>query len=97
MAKLLKRLLALGVAAMLLFACAACNGNKPPEPTDPEISEEITTEPEPDTIDAASTEDEETTEPTTEEATPRTKPPPPRPPRARRRRRRRSWRITTKR
>ena len=68
MAKLLKRLLALGVAAMLLFACAAC-GNKPPEPTDPEISEESTTEPEPDTIDVASTEDEETTEPTTEEAT----------------------------
>ena len=59
MAKTLKRLLALGVAAMLLFACAACNGGKPPEPTDPEISEESTTEPE--TIDVVVTEDEETT------------------------------------
>jgi len=62
LAKLLKRLLALGVAAMLLLACAACNGNKQPEPADPEISEEITTEPEPETLDAASTEDGEVTE-----------------------------------
>ena len=62
MAKLLKRLLALGVAAMLLFACAACNGNKQPEPTEPEFSEELTSEPE--TLDAAVT---DTTEETTEE------------------------------
>ena len=77
MTKLFKSILALGIAAALLFALAACNGNKAPETTDPEITEEITTELEPDTLDVASTEDEDTTEEedttegetTTEEAT----------------------------
>ena len=65
MAKILRRFLALGIAAMLLFAFAACNGNNPPE-TDPEITQEINLES--DTIDAAATEDEEITEETTTEA-----------------------------
>jgi len=66
LAKTLKRLLALGAAAALLFALAACNGNKPPEPTDPETTEESTAEP--DTIDVIVTGDgEPTTETSTEE------------------------------
>ena len=69
MAKILKRLLALGVAATLLFALAACGGSKPPEPTDPEITEEITAQPEPETLDVALTEDGETTEEAPEETT----------------------------
>ena len=64
MAKLLKSILALGVAAALLFACAACN-KKPPEPTEPDSTVETTTEPE--SIDVVATTDEgdTTTEPET--------------------------------
>jgi len=58
--RILKSILALGIAAALLFAFAACN-NKPPEPTEPEIPQETTTELEPDTLDVVVTEDEETT------------------------------------
>ena len=79
MAKLLKSVLALGLAALLLFACAACGNSNKPEPTEPETSEEVTTT-EPESIDAAATTGEEDTseEPTTvDEATteaPSTKP-----------------------
>ena len=45
MAKLQKSVLALGAAALLLFACAACNGGSP-EPTTAPETEVSTTEPE---------------------------------------------------
>ena len=72
MAKLLKRLLALGAAVVLLFACAACNGNKP----DPEPNAEETSTTEPDTLDVVVTsgvddtsEPETTEEPSSEDVT----------------------------
>jgi len=69
MAKLLKSILALGIAALLVFALAACKGNdKPTEAptTDPIIDETTTEQP---TVDVIGTGDEDpTTEPTTDEA-----------------------------
>ena len=65
MAKILKSILALGIAALLVFALAACN-NKPDNPTDPpttEITTDVTEEP---TIDTAGTGDQPTTEAPTE-------------------------------
>ena len=78
MVKLLKSALALGLAALLLFACAACGGGNKPEPTEPETSEATTTEPESLDVAATTGEDETSEEPasvdeTTTEA-PSTKP-----------------------
>ncbi|MDR2686726.1 MAG: hypothetical protein LBB75_03165 [Oscillospiraceae bacterium] len=68
MAKLLKSVLALGLAALLLFACAACN-TKEPEPTAPEATDEITTT-EPESLDVVATSEEDTSEePTTVDGT----------------------------
>ena len=62
MAKSLKRILALCAAAALLFACAACNGGKTPDSTEPDTSETTT---DPETIGAMATTgvDESSTEP----------------------------------
>ena len=67
MAKLLKSTLALCLAALLLFAFAAC-GNKP-EPIEPTTMDEITTT-EPETLDVVMTtgEDDTSEEPTTVDA-----------------------------
>ena len=68
LAKLIKSVLALGLAALMLFACAACNGGKPEPTTAPET--EITTT-EPETLDVVMTtgEDDTSEEPTTVDTT----------------------------
>lgn len=69
MAKLLKSVLAIGLAALLLFAFAACKKSDPPQPTTAGITDEITTT-EPETLDVAATTDfEETTEATVDGTT----------------------------
>jgi len=72
MAKLFKSVLALGLAALLLFAFAACKGD-PPEPTAPEITDEITTT-EPETLDVVMTTEEDISEEPTAAEAPSTAP-----------------------
>jgi len=70
LAKLLKSTLALCLAALLLFACAACGNSNKPEPTEPEITDELTTT-EPETLDVVVTsgEDDTSEEPTAVDGT----------------------------
>ena len=70
MAKLFRSILALGVAALLLFACAACGDKSKPDPTEPDLTDEVTTT-EPEALDVVMTTGEEDTteEPATVETT----------------------------
>ena len=69
MTRLFKSILALGVAALLLFSCAACGNSNKPGPSEPEITDEVTTT-EPETLGVVVTtgEDDISEEPATVDA-----------------------------